>query len=33
MFDQPLAEIEDDQLLRVLERHETELSRRESNVA
>jgi len=33
MFDQDIAELEDDQLLRVLERHEAELSRRQSNVA
>jgi hypothetical protein len=33
MFDQGIAELEDDQLLRVLERHEGELSRRQSNVA
>ena len=33
MFDQGLADLEDDQFLRVLERHEGELSRRQSNVA
>ena len=33
MFAQGIAELEDDQLLRVLERHEGELSRRQSNVA
>ena len=33
MFDQGIAELEDDQMLRVLERHEAELSRRQSNVA
>ncbi len=33
MFDRGIAELEDDQLLRVLERHEGELSRRQSNVA
>jgi hypothetical protein len=33
MFDRGLADLEDDQLLRVLERHEAELSRRQSNVA
>jgi DNA-binding HxlR family transcriptional regulator len=33
MFDDGLSELEDDQLLRVLERHELELSQRKSNVA
>ncbi len=33
MFDQSLADLEDEQLLRVLERHESELARRQSNVA
>ena len=33
MFDQGLGDIEDDQLLQVLKRHETELSQRHSNVA
>jgi hypothetical protein len=33
MFDRSLADVDDDQLLRVLERHENELSRRSSNVA
>jgi hypothetical protein len=33
MFVQGLAELEDEQLLRVLDRHEGELTRRQSNVA
>jgi hypothetical protein len=33
MFDRGLADLEDDQLLRVLERHEAELVRRQSSVA
>jgi len=33
MFDRTLGDIEDDQLLLVLQRHEAELSRRKSNVA
>jgi hypothetical protein len=33
MFDRPLAEVEDAELLQVLKRHETELVQRKSNVA
>lgn len=33
MFDRGLADVEDDQLLQVLTRHESELSQRHSNVA
>ena len=33
MFDHGLGDIEDDQLLQVLERHEAELAHRQSNVA
>ncbi len=33
MFDQGFGDIEDDKLLRVLERHEAELTRRQTNVA
>ena len=33
MFDQGLADLNDDQLLAVFDRHDVELSRRQSNVA
>lgn len=33
MFEKGLGDVEDEQLLQVLERHEAELSRRQTNVA
>ena len=33
MFDRGLGDVDDDQLIKVLERHEAELARRETNVA
>lgn len=33
MFDRGLSDIDDDQLLRVVSRHEAELAQRQSNVA
>jgi len=33
MFDRSLGDIEDNELLRVLERHQAELAQRQSNVA